>query len=435
MLDLKLIRSDPVAARANLAKRQEPEKLAWLDDLVACDVEQRKLKIEIDALRARRNSVSREVAQAIKDKRPPGEMEKLKAEAAALPDKIKSAEEREAELTGKIKYYLMRLPNQLHESVPYGADEKGNVVVRKQGEPEDRGFELVPHGELCQRNGWADFERAAKVSGHGFVYIKGPLAILEQSIMRFAIDLLSKRGFSLVNTPMLMSRQAYEGVTSLDDFENVMYKLEGSDDYLIATSEHPMAAMYAGEVIDADKLPIKYAGISSCFRREIGAHGVDSRGLFRMHQFNKIEQFVFCRPEESWKHFDEILANSEAFWQALEIPYQVLEICTGDIGIIAAKKQDIEAWFPRTKEYREVGSCSNCTTYQANRLGIRYRVGKQGAEDEVKEALHTLNNTLVATSRGMVAILENYQNEDGTVTIPKALRPYTGFDVMEPSKN
>ncbi|OIO26953.1 serine--tRNA ligase [Candidatus Micrarchaeota archaeon CG1_02_55_22] len=434
MLDLKFIRGNIDTVKTNLAKRQDPEKSAWLDELVKLDEEHRKLNAEIEALRARRNTASHEVAQAIKDKLAPEKIAALKEEAADVPAKIKEAEETAAGQQETMRYYLMRLPNLLHESVPYGADEKGNVVIRKHGEPTEKNFELVPHGELCQKNGWTDFERAAKVSGQGFVYIKGQLAILEQSLIRMAVDLLSERGYTLVNTPMMLRRDAYEGVTSLSDFEDVIYKLDGKDEYMIATSEHPLAAMYKDEVVDAKELPLKYAGLSACFRKEIGGHGVDSKGLFRMHQFNKVEQFVFCRPEESWKYFDEILANSEAFWQALGIPYQILEICTGDIGIVAAKKQDVEAWFPRNKEYREVGSCSNCTAYQATRLNAKYRVGKQGADDAEKAFLHTLNNTLMATSRAMVAILENYQNEDGTVTVPPALRRYTGFDVMTPEK-
>ena len=434
MLDIKFIRGNIDTVRTNLAKRQDPEKSAWLEELVKLDGEHRKLNVEIEALRARRNAVSREVAQAIKDKLAPERVAALKEEAASVPGKIKDAEEKTAAQQERMRYYLMRLPNLLHESVPYGADERGNVVVRKHGTPTLKDFDLVPHGELCQRNGWADFERAAKASGQGFVYIKGQLAILEQSLIRMSVDMLSERGYTLVNTPMMLRRDAYEGVTSLSDFEDVIYKLDGKDEYMIATSEHPLAAMYKDEVVDAEKLPLKYAGLSACFRKEIGGHGVDSKGLYRMHQFNKVEQFVFCRPEESWKYFDEILANSEAFWQALGIPYRILEICTGDIGIVAAKKQDVEAWFPRNKEYREVGSCSNCTAYQATRLNAKYRVGKQGADDAEKAFMHTLNNTLMATSRAMVAILENYQNEDGTVTVPPALRRYTGFDVMAPEK-
>jgi seryl-tRNA synthetase len=241
------------------------------------------------------------------------------------------------------------------------------------------------------------------------------------ALQAFAVDYMVKQGFTLVFPPFMMRRAAYEGVTDLGDFETVMYKTEGEDLYLIATSEHPIGAMFMDEVIDEDRLPLAFAGISACFRREIGGHGVDMKGLFRMHQFNKIEQFVFSRPEDSWGWHEKLRANGEAIYQALDIPYRVVNVCTGDIGTVAAKKYDIEAWFPRQGKYREVISCSNCTDYQSRRLNIR--AGKLGGEKFVP---HTLNSTAMATSRGLVAVLENYQNRDGTITVPNVLRPYLG---------
>jgi seryl-tRNA synthetase len=266
-------------------------------------------------------------------------------------------------------------------------------------------------------------ERAGKISGARFFYLKNQVAQLDLALMSFAVEELSKKGYMSVLPPYLMKREAYEGVTALDDFADVLYKVENEDLYLIATSEHPMAAMFMNEVLREQEMPVKLAGISTCFRKEAGAHGKDTRGIFRTHQFNKIEQFIFCKPEDSSKLHEELLENAEDLLQKLELPYRVVNVCTGDIGTVAAKKYDIEAWMPAQNGYREVISCSNCTDYQARRLGIRYRE-KEGAP--TKGFVHTLNSTAVATGRTIVAILENKQQEDGTINIPKALRKYMG---------
>lgn len=431
MLEIKFVRANPDVVRSSLKKRGDAEKLSWFEELLKNDERKRKLLVEAENLRASRNKITKQVSDAMKEKKSPNEIALLKQQAAGIPKKIDAADQELEGIEKKIRFYLMRLPNVLHESVPVGKDGSENVEVKKVGATKKPSFELIPHGELCQENGWADFEAAAKTSGRGFVFIKGQLALLEQALIKMGVDLLVKKGFTLVQTPMVLNKEPYEGVTDLADFENVMYKLEGHDAYLIATSEHSVAAMMQDEVVDDEKLPLKFAGLSACFRKEIGGHGVDQKGLFRMHQFNKVEQFVFCKPQESWAMHEELLANTEEFWNALEIPYRVVNICTGDIGTVAAKKYDVDAWFPRTQEYREVASCSNCTSYQAARLNIKYRSGKQGSLEEKKELLHTLNNTMVATSRAMVAILENYQNKDGSVTVPNALRKYVEFERME----
>jgi seryl-tRNA synthetase len=251
-----------------------------------------------------------------------------------------------------------------------------------------------------------------------FSFLKDKIALLDFALQKYAIDKLVKKGYILVEPPFMVRRGPYEGVTDLADFENVMYKIEDDDLYLIATSEHAIGAMHMNETFDADKLPLKYVGISACFRREIGSHGLDTRGLFRVHQFNKIEQFIFCKPSDSWKFHEELLKNAEEIFKALELPYRVVNICTGDIGIVAAKKYDLEVWMPREEKYREVVSCSNCTGYQATRLNIRYKKGNE------KEYLHTLNSTAIATSRAIRAIIENNQQKDGTVKVPKVLVPY-----------
>jgi seryl-tRNA synthetase len=266
-------------------------------------------------------------------------------------------------------------------------------------------------------------ERAGKVAGSRFFYLKRELVLLDMALMSFAMEELFKNGYTPIEPPYLMRREAYEGVTALSDFEEVLYKIENEDLYLIATSEHPMAAMLQNEVLLEQNMPLKLAGISTCFRKEAGAHGKDTRGIFRTHQFNKIEQFIFCAPEQSWQLHEELVHNAEGLVQKLGLPYRVVNVCTGDIGTVAAKKYDIEAWMPAQEGYREIISCSNCTDYQARRLGVRYRE-KEGAP--VKGFVHTLNSTAIATGRTIVAILENFQQEDGSIVVPKVLRKYMG---------
>ncbi|MEM0231142.1 MAG: serine--tRNA ligase [Candidatus Woesearchaeota archaeon] len=416
MLELRFIVEHPEVVKRNLQKRNDLEKQKWVDEIVELYSRLKSLNSSLERLRAQRNSISKQINE---NKKLGKDVSALLKEAASIPEQIKLIEGEVASIEEKILYYRMRIPNMLHDSVPVGKDSSENVEVKRWGFPKVPDFELLPHGELAEQLGVADFKKAGEVSGSGFVYLKGELALLDLALQRFAIDHLLKKGFRLVEPPFMLGRRAYEGVTSLEDFQNVMYKIEGEDLFMIATSEHPIVAMHAGEVFDESELPIFYVGISPCFRKEIGSHGVDTRGLFRMHQFNKVEQVVFCKPEDSWKIHEQIQRNSEELLEALEIPYRVVNICTGDIGIIAAKKYDIEAWFPRERKYAEVTSCSNCTSYQAVRLNIKYR-----KKDGSKEYVHTLNNTGLATSRIMRAILENYQQKDRSVLIPRALIPY-----------
>ena len=418
MLDVNLLRERPEVIRENLVKRGDTARLPVLEDAVRWDREWREAQRELDGLRHQRNVVTSEIRELKKAGRDASA--KIR-EAAELPERIKALEARVEELQRKLRDAMLRLPNLLHESVPPGATEADNVEVRRWGKPKVPKFELKPHGELTESLGLADFERGRKAAGAGFVYLLGDLARLDAALLRFGTDFLVKRGFTPVFPPHVLRRAAYEGMVDLTAFEDVMYKVEGEDLYLIATSEHPIGAMYMDEILDADRLPLRYAGTSTNFRKEIGAHGVDTKGLFRMHQFNKVEQFVFCRPEESWKLHEVLQRNCEDFYKALGIPFRVVILCAGDTGKVAAKTYDLEAWFPRQNAYREVGSNSNCTDYQARRLNLR--AGKVGGE---KFFLHTLNNTLVATSRCMVAILENFQKADGTVAIPRVLRPYMG---------
>jgi len=417
MLDIKFIRENPDIIRKDLEKRQDKEKLKWVDELLKKDKEYRKALVHSQDLRKKRNDLSKEVNKLKKEGK---DVSKVLKEVKEIPQKIKEIEEKIKELQDKIKYYQMRLPNILHESVPYGKDDSENQEVGNWGDIKEKSFELKPHGELIEKKGLADFEQAAKVAGKGFYYLIGDLALMEQALQRFAIDILVKKGYSLVEPPLMLRRKPYEGVVDLADFENMMYKVEGENEdlFLVATSEHPIGAFMMNKVLD--DIPLKYIGVSPCFRKEIGSHGVDERGLFRVHQFNKIEQFIFCKPEDSWKFHEELIKNAEVLFQKLKLPYKVVNICTGDIGIVAAKKYDIEVWMPREKEYKEVVSCSNCTSYQAVRLNIKYRKGNE------KEYIHTLNSTAIATGRALRAIIENYQQKDGTIKVPTVLQPYMG---------
>jgi len=419
VIDVDLLRKEPAKVEENLRRRRNPAYLELLAQARERDAEWRKCLAEADRLRKRRNELSREIADARKTGRLSDALER---EAKSLPQSLEGVESKEAELKGETDRLLRSLPNLLDESVPYGKDDSENVVVATWGTPEPAAGHRRSHSELLEALGMAEFDRAHRVSGAGFYYLKGPIVLLDLALQRFAIDLLIERGFTPVAPPFMLRAAPYEDVTDLADFKNVMYKIQDEDLYLIATSEHPLAALYRGEILEEDGLPLRLVGISTNFRKEIGGHGVDQKGIFRVHQFQKIEQFVFCRPEDSPALHEELRSNAEEVFRRLEVPYRVVNVCTGDVGTVAAKKYDIEAWFPRQQAYREVVSCSNCTDYQARRLRIRVgRAGKPG-----KVVPHTLNSTAVATSRGLAVILEQYQEPDGSVAVPKVLRPYLG---------
>jgi seryl-tRNA synthetase len=426
MLDIKFIRENPEFVKNNLMKRGNPENSKMLDELVDLDKEWRRNLTKLNELRHERKLITAEIARAKKATaeiaRAESSIERIE-EAKRIDAQITSLEKEVAAEEEKEHNLLMRLPNLLHESVPVGQGENDNVQVRTWGTIPTFDFPAKNHIDLAVNLDLIDIERAGKIAGSRFYYLKKELVLLDMALMSFAMKELFKNGYTPVEPPYLMRREAYEGVTALSDFEDMLYKIENEDLYLIATSEHPMAAMFMNEVLKEEDLPLKLAGISACFRREAGAHGKDTRGIFRTHQFNKIEQFVFCEPEESWKLHEELIHNAEELVQKLGLPYRVVNVCTGDIGTVAAKKYDIEAWMPAQNGYREIVSCSNCTDYQARRLGIRYRE-KEGAP--VKGFVHTLNSTAIATGRTIVAILENFQQEDGSVVVPEVLRKYMG---------
>ena len=420
MLDIKLIRENPEFVRSNLMKRANPENINMLDGLVETDRKWRENLTRLNELRHQKKLVTTEVATLKKAGKDASETlakaKTIDAEITNTEKEVAAEEEKEHEL-------LMRLPNMLHDSVPVGQGENDNVQERTWGNTTTFTFPVKNHIDLALNLDIVDIERAGKVAGSRFHYLKREAVLLDMALMSFAMEEMVTKGYIPIEPPYLMRKDAYEGVTALSDFADVLYKIENEDLYLIATSEHPMAAMLQNEVLTEQQLPLKLAGISACFRKEAGAHGKDTRGIFRTHQFNKIEQFIFCTPEESWQLHEELVRNAEELVQKLGIPYRIVNVCTGDIGTVAAKKYDIEAWMPAQNAYREIVSCSNCTDYQARRLNIRYRE-KEGAP--TKGFVHTLNSTALATGRTIVAILENYQKDDGSIIIPKVLRKYMG---------
>ena len=420
MLDIKLIRENPDLVRTNLTKRGDPQVVKMLDDLINCDREWRQSLTKLNDLRHKRRQLTVDIA--IAKKKGKDASERI-SEAKNVDVEITKLEKQVGEFEQQVHDYLMRLPNLLHETVPIGKDEKDNAEVKKWGNPPKFSFPIRDHMDLGTALDIVDVERAGKVAGARFFYLKGAAVLLDMALVNFALDEMFRKGYTPVEPPYVMRRKPYEGVVALGDFEDVLYKIENEDLYLIATSEHPMAAMYMDEVLMGEDLPVKLAGFSTNFRKEAGAHGKDTRGVFRTHQFNKIEQFIFCRPENSWQLHEELLKNAEELVQKLGLAYRVVNVCTGDIGIVAAKKYDVEAWMPAQNAYREIVSCSNCTDYQARRLNIKYRE-KEG--EAPKGFVHTLNSTALATGRTMVALIENYQQEDGSIVVPEVLRKYMG---------
>jgi seryl-tRNA synthetase len=426
MLDLRVIRADPEAVRKNILRRHNERYLRSFEELLVTDQEFRSRQRELEEKRTTLNRTTREIAKLRKDGQ---DTSALADSASVLSNEITLMEETIRRLEEKRTALLKQVPNLLDSSVPDGLNDSQNVVVREVGQPRTFGFEPKSHTDIIQQLDLADIERAAKISGSRFYFVKGDLVLLDLSVLRFALDMLVKKGFTPMFPPEMMRRDAYEGVTPLADFEDVMYRIQDEDLYLIATSEHPLVAMHSDEIFEPDNLPLRYTGISVNFRKEAGAHGKDTKGIFRVHNFNKVEQVVFCRPEDSPLILNELLENAEEIFRALEVPYRVVEICSGDMSPKNAKQYDIEAWLPAQEAYREVVSTSNCTSYQAVSLKIRFRKEKGSQE---KEYVHTLNSTAVATPRALVAILENHQEPDGSVRIPKALVPYMGKDRIEP---
>lgn len=425
MLDMRFVRENVDLVKENLKRRGEIAKVPLVDQLINDDKKWRSVQNEANGLRAKRNKLTEEIAQL---RRKSQDTLNLVKQAEQIPTQIKDLEQQTAELETKVTSALMGLPNIMHESVPFGKDENDNLEVRKWGKPPEFGFQPKDHIDLATGLGLIDMESAAKVAGARFYYLRGDLVKLNHALIMFALDFIEKKGYELTLPPYLLRREAIGGAVAISDFEDVIYKVEGEDLYLLATSEHALLARHMDGILDGKSMPLRYAGVSPCFRKEAGAHGRDTKGIFRTHQFEKVEQFVFCKPEQSWEEHEKLIANAEEFIQMLKLPYRIVNVCTGDLGTVAAKKYDLEAWLPGQGKYREIVSCSNCTTYQAVRSKIRFR----DRPNEPTEWVHTLNSTLVATERTLVAIMENYQAEDGSITIPDTLQLYMRSAKIKP---
>jgi len=415
MLDIKMFRDHADIVRADHDKRGVSHDN--IDEVIRLDEAWKKSRYDADQLRRQRNEAARGIAEAKKTGNNE-EAEKILAQVANLGAQIDELGVESDNLIKNRDSLRMKIPNILHDSVPIGEDEGGNTQHSKHGAKQNYSFSPKTHNELVDMNNWVDLPRAAKIAGSRFYFLKGDLARLELALQQYAIDFLTSREYTLVQPPVMMNRKAYEGVTDLGDFETVMYNVQPEGFYTIATSEHPLTAMFMDEVIEPSMLPLRIVGVSPCFRREVGAHGQSDKGIWRVHQFTKVEQIIISKPDDSWELHEELLTNCIELWNSLDLHYEIVNICTGDMGTVAAKKYDLEAWLPGVEAYKEVVSCSNCTDYQANRLRMRYRTA------DGNEAVHTLNSTAVATSRALVAIIEQNQTKDGLVQIPSVLQPY-----------
>jgi len=422
MIDIDLIRKNPELVRESQKKRGFPPE--DVNKLLKLDKEWRELKEEVDNLRSKRNRISEEINKAKKEGR---KIEGLIKEAKEIPKKLEEKEKLMVEIEEARNALWKEIPNILDKSVPIGEASK-NKILKAYGKIPKFKFKIKDHSDLLESLDLLDMKKASEVAGSRFYYLKGDLVKLNQAIINFALDFLSKKEFILIQPPYMLRKDVLAGAMPLDVFEEMIYKIEGEDLYLIGTAEHALNAYYMNEIIPAEKFPVRFAGISPSFRKEAGAHGKDTKGIFRIHQFEKVEQFVFCKPEDSWKEFDLILKNSIEMYRQLGIPFRVIVLASKDTGRVPTKTIDLEGWFPAQNAYRELGSCSNCLDYQTRRSNIKYR-----DKNELRLA-HTLNNTAIATERMMVCMAENNQQADGSIKIPKALWRYTGFKEIKAAK-
>jgi len=420
VLDPKIIKEDPESIRKMLKSRNVEFDF---DGLVESDKLRRDLILQTDELRKKKNQVAQEIS---KKKKAGEDASEILENMKKVSEELSQLESSQEAIEKKYLKLALTIPNLIHESVPIGIDDSANKEIKKWGNIPEFNFKVNDHIDISENLGLVDLERAAKVAGARFYYLKNDLVRLNQSLIQYALEFLTTKDYSLIQPPYMINHQSMEGAVIADDFEEVIYKIENEDLYMIGTSEHAMAAMHSGEIIEGKDLPLRYAGVSPCFRKEAGAHGRDQKGIFRVHQFDKIEQFVFTRPEDSWKEHERMLAIAEEFYQNLEIPHRVMLLSSGDMGKISAKTYDIEAWMAGQNAYREIVSCSNCLDFQARRLKIRYR---EKTNEETKY-IYTLNSTLIATSRILVSIMENFQTKDGHIKVPRVLRKYLSKDTI-----
>ena len=420
MLDPKIIKENPESIRKMLKSRNVEFDF---DGLVESDKLRRDLILQTDELRKKKNQVAQEIS---KKKKAGEDASEILENMKKVSEELSELESSQEKIEKKYLKLALTIPNLIHESVPIGMDDSANKEIKKWGKIPEFNFKVNDHIDISENLDLVDLERAAKVAGARFYYLKNDLVRLNQSLIHYALEFLTTKNYSLIQPPYMINHQSMEGAVIADDFEEVIYKIENEDLYMIGTSEHAMAAMHSGEIIEGKDLPLRYAGVSPCFRKEAGAHGRDQKGIFRVHQFDKIEQFVFTRPEDSWKEHERMLTIAEEFYQNLEIPHRVMLLSSGDMGKISAKTYDIEAWMAGQNAYREIVSCSNCLDFQSRRLKIRYR---EKTNEETKY-IYTLNSTLVATSRILVSIMENFQTKDGHIEVPRVLRKYLNKDTI-----
>jgi len=427
MIDIKLIRESPELVKENIRKKFQDEKLPLVDKVIKLDEEWRKARLEADKLRSERNKISEEINQAKKKKDEKKATELIK-KAKDIPGEIAKLEEKEKTLEMQIKEIMYKIPNIIHKSVPIGKDSNANVEVKKIGKPVVPKYEILNHAELAEKLDGVDFDSAREVAGKGFYYLRGQLAILHSAMLAFARDYMVKKNFEYIIPPFMIRKKVVEGVMSFQEMDAMMYKIEGEDLYLIGTSEHSMIGRFIDKTLKKNELPLTLTSYSPCFRKEVGAHGLEEKGFYRLHQFEKQEMIVICEPEDSYKWYDKMLQYTLDVFKALDIPIRVLECCSGDLADLKAKSCDVEAWSPRQKKYFEVGSLTNMEEAQARRLNIKIE-GK-----DKRYFGHTLNNTVLASPRALIAFMENNQQKDGSIKIPKALWKYTGFKEIKAKK-
>ena len=419
MIDINLIRNNKEIVKENIKKKFQDEKLPLVDEIFLLDKKLRELKTSGDELRQKRNKTSDEIGLLFREKKQ-NEANALKEEVVKINEKLGEIEKEEETLSEQIKEKMMVIPNIIDDSVPIGKDDSYNVEIEKFGEPIVPSYEIPYHADICERLSGLDKESAGRTSGNGFYYLMGDIARLHSAMLSYARDFMINKGFKYCVPPFMIRSDVVNGVMSFEEMDAMMYKIEGEDLYLIGTSEHSMIGKFKGQIVKEDELPIALTSYSPCFRKEVGAHGLEERGLYRVHQFEKQEMVVLCKPEEAMDWYNKMWSYTVEFFRSLDVPVRTLECCSGDLADLKVKSCDVEAWSPRQKKYFEVGSCSTLGDAQARRLGIRAK-GKDG-----NYLVSTLNNTVIASPRGMIAVIENNVNEDGSIRVPEALRPYMG---------
>ena len=419
MLDIKFVRENPEVVKENIKKKFQDEKLPLVDEVIALDKEIRAIKTEVEALKAQKNKDSKLIGQLMREGKKDEAMN-LKNSLGGYDDKIKELDDKLPSLTEELQKKMYVIPNIVDKSVPVGKDDSENVENEKFGEPVVPNYEIPYHADIIAKFDGLDKDSAGRTSGNGFYYLCGDIARLHSAMLSYARDFMINKGFTYCVPPFMIHSDVVTGVMSFAEMEGMMYKIQGEDLYLIGTSEHSMIGRFKGQIIKEEDLPLKLTSYSPCFRKEVGAHGIEERGLYRVHQFEKEEMIVICKPEDSMDYYNKMWSYTVEFFRSLDVPVRTLECCTGDLADLKVKSCDVEAWSPRQKKYFEVGSCSTLGDAQSRRLGIRTK-GKDGTY-----LVHTLNNTVVASPRGLIAVIENNYNEDGSINVPMALQPYMG---------